>query len=165
MLLHKYSKRLKVEPLSAISDLNENAKLKEKCTTANELTSLSCLKCSNKLIKSFAKPFTVLPLPDHELDELADNFFCHLHDHNHNVSECDDQHDEEAKEDLTNILNPLRDKYQLRKSILSNISVFILNKYHLDESDRSLTHDSNTNEIKCSHCSFELGYKGIDLTY
>jgi len=66
---------------------------------------------------------------------------------------------------VTNILNPLRDTYQIRKSILSNISVFILNKYHLDGTESSLIHDSKKHEITCSNCFFELGYKGIDLFY
>jgi hypothetical protein len=161
---HNNFYRFKVDPIINISNFNQLVEVKEK-STINELTSLSCFKCRAKLIKSLSKPFAILPLPDHELDELADNFFCHLHDHNHNVSQCSDQHSDEIKEDMTNILNPLRDKYQIRKSILSNMSVFVLNKYHLDGYDNSFIHEINTNEIKCSQCMFELGYKGIYLMY
>jgi hypothetical protein len=102
-------------------------------------------------------------MPDNELDELADNFFCHLHDHGHY---CESSHNEASKpnaadstsEDLTNLLNPLRDTSKLRKSILANSTVFMLNNNHLDP--MSIQNEDNS-VIKCSVCKFNIGYKGI----
>ncbi len=105
-------------------------------------------------------------MPDNELDELADNFFCHLHDHNHNDA-CEESHSHEstnetAAEDLTNILNPLRDTSKLRKSILVNSTLFMLTNNHIDH--ESIKVEENL-AIKCSTCKFNLGYKGISLFF
>lgn len=95
---------------------------------------------------------TVLTMPDNELDELADNFFCHINDNCHGHS--DHKHEEG---DQTNALNPLRNPNTLRKSILLNNSVFILNENHLNFESIKLEND---NKIRCSKCSFNIGYRG-----
>ena len=50
-------------------------------------------------------------MPETEIDELADNFFCHLHDHGHEHH--DNDHDDTKLADLISSLNPLN---KLRKS-------------------------------------------------
>lgn len=93
--------------------------------------------------------FNLLSMPESELDELADNFFCHLHD-------CDHHHDHDKPEtDLTNVLNPLRNAQKLRKSVLYNSTLFVLNINHV--SLESIV--SNENSINCSNCKFNLGYR------
>ena len=100
-------------------------------------------------------------MPDNELDELADNFFCHLHDHNHNEENVCATHNHRNsntdEEDLTNILNPLRDTKKLRKSILVNSNLYLLNDNHIQNSSLKMEDD---NKIKCSDCLFNIGYRG-----
>ncbi len=90
-------------------------------------------------------------MPETEIDELADNFFCHLHDHGHHEHH-DNDHDDTKLADLINSLNPLN---KLRKSILENRTIFILNENHLDLKKLTL----NETNIICSKCNFKLGYK------
>ncbi|CAF0744205.1 unnamed protein product [Brachionus calyciflorus] len=117
-----------------------------------EINSIKCLVCQNEILNKSQK-FTLLKLPDNDLDELADNFFCHLHSHDHNHNTCD----HESGEDLTNILNPLRDSNKLRKSILGNMTILILNLNHLDTNG---VKEENL-DLKCSSCGFNLGYKRL----
>ncbi len=139
--------------MSTISQPSANFKIKESLN--KELESLCCFRCKNYFVRASEKKFPILPLPDHEIDELADNFFCHLHDHDHN------QNCEGHENDLTNELNPLRDRSQMRKSVLSSLTLFVLNKNHLDKSlTDSIVHDPKVNEIKCNKCLFEIGYRG-----
>ena len=96
-------------------------------------------------------------MPDNELDELADNFFCHLHDHSHKAHEqhC---HDHESNEkELIDSLNPLRNIAKLRKSILENDIFMVLNKNHLGMN--SIRDEEGA--LKCSLCSFNIGFKSM----
>lgn len=94
-------------------------------------------------------------MPENDLEELAENFFCHLHDHSH---EKNGHHDHDStSSDLTNELNPLRDVNKLRKSILNRPTVLILNCNHVNAS--SITTDENLN-LSCSKCFHNFGYKG-----
>ena len=95
--------------------------------------------------------FVVLQLPDNELDELADNFFCHLHEHSHEEHHEENPHKEE---DLTNVLNPLRNPTNLRRSVLENKTILVLNERHLNANSI----DVSTDLIKCRKCKFNLGY-------
>jgi hypothetical protein len=89
-------------------------------------------------------------LPDNELDELADNFFCHLHEHCH-----EENHENSHKEeDLTNVLNPLRNSANLRRSVLENKTLLVLNERHLNANSIDVSNDL----IKCSKCKFNIGY-------
>lgn len=101
----------------------------------------------------------MLKLPDNDLDELADNFFCHLHDHDHKTCDeptltCIDHKEDE--EDLTNTLNPLRDTSKLRKSVLGNLTVYTLNQNHLNPESLKVI---DKTMLKCSQCKFNIGYK------
>lgn len=91
-------------------------------------------------------------MPENDMDELADNFFCHLHDHDHHEV---DAHHEHTSIDI-NALNPLRDNEKRRKSILDSLNVFILNETHLNLEEVDL---DEANELKCKSCSFKIGQK------
>ena len=98
-------------------------------------------------------------MPDNELDELADNFFCHLHDHSHKDHEHEQHcHDHESNEkELIDSLNPLRNIAKLRKSILENDIFMVLNKNHLGMN--SIRDEEGA--LKCSLCSFNIGFKSM----
>ena len=97
-------------------------------------------------------------MPDNELDELADNFFCHLHNHSHENHDCESGHaDESNDKDLIDSLNPLRDKSNLRKSILMNSTLMIMNQNHLNLDKVSI---DLSNKINCKNCSSIIGFKG-----
>lgn len=116
----------------------------------NFLTSIKCLNCQVEILND-KSCFNYLKLPENDLDELADNFFCHLHDHNHNKCHV---------EDLTNALNPLRDNKQLRKSILGSLTLLILNSNHLCPDSVK----KENLDLKCSKCLFTLGYQRKNST-
>lgn len=110
------------------------------------------------MLFDFKFRFLVLSLPDNELNELADNFFCHLHDHCHAANEnLDHDHQHSNAQDLTDELNPLRNG-KIRKSVLENQTVLVLNENHLDMSKLALVNDKN--ELICSGCNYSIGYKG-----
>lgn len=111
----------------------------------SSISSIKCSACHAEILKE-NDCFNYLKLPENDLDELADNFFCHLHDHNHNKCH---------EEDLTNILNPMRDNKHLRKSILENLTLIILNSNHIKL--ESVKEDSF--DLKCSQCLSNLGYR------
>ena len=114
---------------------------------------------------SFSHRFLVLSLPENELNELADNFFCHLHDHCHETNDShqhDDDHQSDHAEDLTNELNPLRNR-KLRKSVLENQTIFVLNESHLDLSKLNLIETKS--DLICANCNYNLGYKGKYYIY
>ena len=138
-----------------------------------QLSRLTCRQCKRDLLKG--APFVTLALPDNELDELADNFFCHLHNHDHeHEHEHEHSHDaaphgskDAAGEDLTNVLNPLRDKRVLRRAVLRNATVFVTNRNHLESPHLLLEEEHNETEkrrhltrLRCASCSFVIGYKG-----
>ena len=102
----------------------------------------------------------MLPLPENELDELADNFFCHLHDHCHSglSHTAHSAHEDHHEEDLTNTLNPLRNPTKPRKSILANKTLLVLNTNHLHLA--SICMEDENKKIKCSSCKFNIGYRG-----
>ncbi|RNA23521.1 hypothetical protein BpHYR1_009871 [Brachionus plicatilis] len=109
------------------------------------ITSIKCLTCRSDILKD-PSCFNYLKLPENDLDELADNFFCHLHDHNHN--KCHEQ-------DLTSALNPMRENKQPRKSILGNLTLLVLNSTHLNA--ESVKQDSL--DLNCSKCMSNFGYQ------
>lgn len=91
-----------------------------------------------------------MPLPDNEANELADNFFCHLHSHG-------DEHDH--SNNLVDSLNTLSlNTKMLRKSILEGLTVYVLNENHLN---MDLIKLNNLMDLKCSKCDYRIGYKGI----
>lgn len=92
--------------------------------------------------------WTVLDMPENDLEELAENFFCHMHEHS-------DGHKEDQV-DLTNELNPLRDANKQRKSILSSKTAYVLNRNHIKP--ESIRNDDRSN-LLCSNCSHIIGYK------
>ena len=103
----------------------------------------------------------MLALPDNELDELADNFFCHLHDHSgehdeHGENGC--SHSTSKECNLLESLNPLRDISKLRKSILASPTLFVMNENHL-RLDVLKLNNENLN-ISCGNCAYNIGYKG-----
>lgn len=89
------------------------------------------------------------------MEELAENFFCHMHDHNHN--EPGDEH-ESHETDLTEELNPLRNSNKLRKSILNARTFLILNTNHIKI--ETFRVEKNL-ELLCANCSHSLGFKSI----
>lgn len=91
-------------------------------------------------------------MPENDLEELAENFFCHLHDHSHN-------HDHHNEHDLSDELNPLRDANRLRKSVLSSRTILVLNKNHIRP--ESLKLDDDGLNLLCSNCSHIIGYKSL----
>jgi hypothetical protein len=109
-------------------------------------------KCSKN---SFSFRFVVLEFPDNELEELADNFFCHLHDHTNNKG-CSHQ-----EKSLIDSLNPLREDI-LRKSILENITFYLMNENHLNID--SLNVNNENLNITCKNCSSIIGYKSKKIT-
>ena len=112
------------------------------------------------LLFGFNSRFLVLSLPDNELNELADNFFCHLHDHCHANGDDDNLDDHQhSNEDLTNELNPLRNR-KVRKSVLENQTVLVLNENHLDMAKLIV---DEKNQLICANCNYCLGYKGINI--
>ena len=68
------------------------------------------------------RKFCLLPLPENEADELADNYFCHLHDHGHG----DECHQESEKHenlgDLIKSLNPLNSNEKLN---IKNVNFYL----------------------------------------
>lgn len=126
-----------------------------------ELTMLMCSMCKTNLLKPVDnlenKKYQVLRLPDNEIDELADNFFCHLHSHSTGHS-CDSDSTKEAV--LRDSLNPLREtSKQMRKSILDNATIFVLNENHLQTEFIKLNEEHLS--FACSNCNYTLGYKEI----
>jgi predicted enzyme involved in methoxymalonyl-ACP biosynthesis len=111
----------------------------------------------------------VLPLPDNELDELADNFFCHLHTHEHNHDEQNDKQSENISEpDLLNSLNPLAfslnsSKLISRMSVLFNRTLFILNQNHLNSNDISKWYTQENSIVTCPECSWVIGYRSSEI--
>ena len=96
-------------------------------------------------------------MPENDMEELAENFFCHMHDHNHNHSEDIHEHSEHSGHaDLTDELNPLRNVSKLRKSILSARTFFILNTNHIG----SVSTETN-GDLICTNCSQAVGFKSI----
>jgi hypothetical protein len=101
-------------------------------------------------------------MPDNEIDELADNFFCHLHDHDHNHNHHDFDMNNCKETDLTSVLNPLRDTAKIRKSILSNVTTYLLNeKNHIETKLISIDEENLT--IRCSNCQFNIGFKSSSI--
>lgn len=97
-------------------------------------------------------------MPDNEIDELADNFFCHLLDNcsEHSGHTC--EKDSTKENEIRNSLNPLRETLTtLRKSILDNITLFIVNENHLDV--EKIHFNSENFQISCKKCSYNVGYK------
>lgn len=136
--------------LSSVNLINKPSYLVPDRKEINLVTSIKCLSCQEEILNN-KSCFNYLKLPENDLDELADNFFCHLHDHNHN--KCDE-------EDLTNALNPLRDNKHLRKSILGSFTLMILNSNHLCTD--SVKKDNL--DIKCSSCLSIIGYQRKNST-
>jgi hypothetical protein len=133
------------QPLSFGNGTNAAAESKQP-----QLKQLKCLSCKKSILKGEKEAsFRLLNLPENDADELADNFFCHLHDHN----------DHSDNEDLISSLNPLRTSgKKLRKSVLNGLTVLILNENHL--ALNSLQLDEAERLLKCSSCSHTVGYKG-----
>jgi hypothetical protein len=104
-------------------------------------------------------------LPENELDELADNFFCdlHVHEHSHDQLHQHDKHEELSESELLNSLNPLSNsvyyKLKPRMSILSNKTIFILNQNHLNAKDLLRWCNEESTIVACSECSSIIGYK------
>lgn len=88
-------------------------------------------------------------MPENDLEELAENFFCHMHDHSHGQGD-------HGHTDLTDELNPMRNVNKLRRSVLSSRTFFILNSNHV--LDASIFTDDMSN-LLCSRCSHVIGYK------
>lgn len=85
--------------------------------------------------------FKALVMPEHDLDELEENFWCHKHDHN------DENHKHE------NNKTPPQSS-SLRKSILHNNTTLILNTNHINPSSIQ----TQSLQIQCSNCQTNLGY-------
>ena len=99
-----------------------------------------------------------MQLPENEISELADNFFCHLHSHGH------EEHSHHSDEKLIDSLNPLIIKKDqvLRKSILQSETLFILNTNHLNPNQINEINSS----LSCNNCGYNVGYKSnFDLKY
>ena len=100
-----------------------------------------------------------MPLPENEADELADNYFCHLHDHCHGDDQGHEEHgNHEHLSDLIKSLNPINANDKLRKSILEGPTLFILNKTHLNLS--LIRFDEKSMDVSCRNCDYRIGYKG-----
>jgi hypothetical protein len=84
-------------------------------------------------------------MPDHDLDELEDNLWCHNHNHSHD----DHVHTHES-------FSEMQDKYKSKKSILFNNTTVLVNMSHLKADCLKQT---STTVIECSECSFKIGYK------
>jgi hypothetical protein len=99
----------------------------------------------------------LLPLPENEADELADNYFCHLHDHGHG-HECNEENEKhENLVELIKSLNPISGNQKLRKSILEGSTILILNQTHLN-SELIKINEKNL-DILCRNCNYRIGYK------
>lgn len=92
-------------------------------------------------------------MPENEISELADNFFCHLHSH------CAEEHTHSSSELLIDSLNPLiiKKEQKLRKSILENQTLLIMNENHLNLDKIKV--DKESLAISCS-CGYNIGYIG-----
>lgn len=104
------------------------------------------------MVCSFVR-YSMLNLPENDSEELAENFFCHMHDHSH-----EHEHEHGHITDLTEVLNPLRHENVRRKSVLINRTVLILNQSHLDLALVRTTHNF---DVQCSTCNFNVGYQGM----
>jgi hypothetical protein len=86
---------------------------------------------------------------------LADNFFCHLHNHSSEDHQCGGLKEAELRESL----NPLRETLSnLRKSVLGSKTIFVFNENHLRFDFLKVSEENLT--ISCRNCSYNLGYKG-----
>jgi hypothetical protein len=94
-------------------------------------------------------------MPENDMDELADNFFCHLHDHDHFEGNTHHDHVHHEAVDI-NALNPLRDIQKQRKSVLDNLNILVLSDTHLNLEQVEIDEAS---ELKCKSCSFKIGHK------
>lgn len=151
-----------------IADESHHETNNTKSKPANtELSQLMCSMCKTNLLKPLDdledvaanKKYKVLRMPDNEIDELADNFFCHLLDHcsEHSEHACD-KNNSSKESDIRNSLNPLRETLKtLRKSILDSITLFVMNENHLDLGKVKV--NTETLKITCNKCSYNVGYK------
>ena len=87
-------------------------------------------------------------MPDNELEELEDNFWCHNHDHKH-----EHDHDHGASHNETN-----EDRYKFKKSILFNNTTLLVNENHVNFDNLSISSEDNIT-VKCSKCFFKIGFK------
>ena len=83
-------------------------------------------------------------MPDNELEELEDNFWCHNHEHSHDHDESPEAHEHE-------------DKYKSKKSILFNNTTLLVNKNHVDVNNLIISSDQVM--IKCFDCNYKIGFK------
>jgi len=91
-----------------------------------------------------------------EMDELADNFFCHLLGTCGGGHACLGTKNAEVRESL----NPMRETAtSLRRSVLASPTLFVLNENHLAPGRLTVSqHDCL--QVSCANCSHTLGYKG-----
>lgn len=92
-------------------------------------------------------------MPDHDLHELEDNFWCHKHDHEHEHEDHEQiVSDKNSKKHENNEII----KKHLRKSILHNKTMILINDNHAELKAFSLS--DNLKSIKCLKCNYNLGY-------
>ncbi len=82
-------------------------------------------------------------MPDNELEELEDNFWCHNHSHDH------DSHSHES------VVHENEDKYKSKKSILYNNTTLLVNKNHVNFNNLIISSD----QIECCDCNYKIGFK------
>ncbi len=126
-----------------------------------ELTSLKCFLCRSNLLRPSeelieSRCHTVLSLPENEMDELADNFFCHL------LGTCGHGHACLGKKHaaIRESLNPMRETLRsLRRSVLAGPTLFVLNENHLNLGYITVSKEDSL-DVFCANCSNSIGYKG-----
>jgi hypothetical protein len=90
------------------------------------------------------------------MDELADNFFCHLLGTCGGGHACLGTKNAEVRESL----NPMPETAtSLRRSVLASPTLFVLNENHLAPGRLTVTQHECL-QVSCANCSHTLGYKG-----
>jgi hypothetical protein len=124
----------------------------------NYINKAKCLFCQNTLLNTNTNEnFTLLHMPDHDLHELEDNFWCHKHDHSHEHENENENHEHDlSSKHAKNHENDNMIKKYLRKSILHNKTLILINDNHVNLEAILISDDLKS--IKCSKCNYNLGY-------
>jgi hypothetical protein len=107
----------------------------------SELYELKCSFCKNNLLRPNER-FRLYEIPNDELSELDDNFWCHNHDH----------HTDGADHEHYSCQLDINRNHE--KAAMHNMTLITLSPRNIDQTKVSFIKD----QVCCAACSFGLGF-------